>query len=60
MTLWESGESSGDVSIKALFAEPEKVDGENALKMEDIAYAICRGGWAQRILSVAGGSVKLS
>ena len=27
MTLWESGESSGDVSIKALFAEPEKVDG---------------------------------
>ena len=32
MTLWESGESSGDVSIKALFAEPAKVDGESALK----------------------------
>ncbi len=31
MTLWESGESSGDVSIKALFAEPEKVDGERWL-----------------------------
>lgn len=49
MTLWESGESSGDVSIKALFAEPEKVDGENALKMEDIAYAICRGGWPKSL-----------
>ena len=49
MTLWESGESSGDVSIKALFAEPEKVDGENALKMEDIAHAICRGGWPKSL-----------
>ena len=50
MTLWESGESSGDVSIKALFAEPEKVDGESALKMEDIAYAICRGGWPKSLI----------
>ena len=50
MTLWESGESSGDVSIKALFAEPEKVDGENALKMEDIAFAICRGGWPKSLI----------
>ncbi|MBO6216567.1 MAG: ATP-binding protein [Prevotella sp.] len=49
MTLWESGESSGDVSIGALFAEPEKVDGESALKMEDIAYAICRGGWPKSL-----------
>ena len=49
MTLWESGESSGDVSIKALFAEPEKVDGESTLKMEDIDYAICRGGWPKSL-----------
>ena len=49
MTLWESGESSGDVSLKSLFGEPEKVDGESALKMEDIAYAICRGGWPKSL-----------
>ena len=49
MTLWESGESSGDVSIRDLFAKPEKVDGESALKMEDIAYAICRGGWPKSL-----------
>ena len=49
MTLWESGESSGDVSIRALFAEPEKVDGESMLKMEDIAFAICRGGWPKSL-----------
>ena len=47
MTLWESGESSGDVSIRDLFAKPEKVDGESALKMEDIAYAIC--GWPKSL-----------
>jgi len=49
MTLWESGESSGDVSVRALFAEPEKVDGESVLKMEDIAFAICRGGWPKSL-----------
>lgn len=45
MTLWESGESSGEVSLRSLFSNPGKVDGENVLKMEDVAYAICRGGW---------------
>ena len=50
MTLWESGESSGDVSLKALFAQPEKIDGENNMNMEEIAYAICRGGWPKSIL----------
>ena len=49
MTLWESDESSEDVSIRALFAEPDKVDGESALKMEDIAYVICRGGWPKSL-----------
>lgn len=49
MTLWESGESSGDVSLKSLFEEPERVDGESALKMEDIAYTICRGGWPKSL-----------
>lgn len=49
MTLWESGESSGDVSIRSLFAEPEKVDGGSTLKMEDIAFAICRGGWPKSL-----------
>ena len=49
MTLWESGESSGDVSIRALFCEPDKVDGKSALKMEDITFAICRGGWPKSL-----------
>ena len=45
MTLWESGESSGEISLRELFDHPDKIDGESLLKMEDIAYIICRGGW---------------
>ena len=49
MTLWESEESSGDVSLIELFSHPYKIDGENSLKMEDVAFAICRGGWPKSL-----------
>ncbi|MBQ6083536.1 MAG: ATP-binding protein [Bacteroidales bacterium] len=49
MTLWESGESSGDVSLRELFSHPDKVDGTNKLMMEDVAFAICRGGWPKSL-----------
>ncbi|MBP5539269.1 MAG: ATP-binding protein [Bacteroidales bacterium] len=49
MTLWESGESSGQVSLRKLFSGDGKIDGENILKMEDVAYAICRGGWPKSL-----------
>lgn len=45
MTLYESGESSGDVSIGSLFANSDQVSGRNSLTLEDVAYLICRGGW---------------
>lgn len=49
MTLWESEESSGDVSLIELFSHSDKIDGENSLKMEDVAFAICRGGWPKSL-----------
>ena len=49
MTLYESGESSGEVSLKALFENAHDVDGENELDIDDIAYLICRGGWPQAL-----------
>lgn len=49
MTLWESGESSGGVSLKTLFSNPNMVDGESSLTMDDIAYVICRGGWPKSL-----------
>ena len=49
MTLWESGESSGEVSLGKLFTNSDNIDGESSLKMEDIAFAICRGGWPKSL-----------
>lgn len=45
MTLWESGESSGEVSLANLFSNSDEVDGKSTLTMDDVAFAICRGGW---------------
>lgn len=46
MSLFESGESSGDVSLAALFDDPQAlVRGVNNLNLEQIAWLICRGGW---------------
>ncbi len=49
MTLYESGESSGEVSLKALFDGSRPVDGENALDIGRLAFLICRGGWPQAV-----------
>lgn len=45
MTLFESGESNGTVSLGELFSAPEKILQTNDLKLADIAFLICRGGW---------------
>lgn len=45
MTLFESGESNGTVSLGDLFSTPEKILQKNGLKLTDIAFLICRGGW---------------
>lgn len=45
MSLYESGESTGTVSLKELFeGNPLEVQ-QNDLNFEDIAYLTCRGGW---------------
>lgn len=49
MSLYESLDSSGAVSLKELF-EMETVKGcKAALSIQDIAYVVCRGGWPQSI-----------
>lgn len=49
MSLWESGESSGDVSLAQIFSQLPCVRGENSLKLADIAFLTCRGGWPKSI-----------
>lgn len=45
MSLWESGDSTGEVSLAQLFAGNSDVDGHSKQELENIAFLICRGGW---------------
>lgn len=50
MTLFESGESNGSVSLERLFDAPEKLLEKSGLELRDIAYLICRGGWPMAVV----------
>ena len=45
MSLYESLDSTGEVSLKEIFESPEQIDGENPLELNRLAYLVCRGGW---------------
>jgi len=49
MSLFESGESSGEVSLKTLFEQPKEIDGESKLDIDRLAFLVCRGGWPQAV-----------
>jgi len=46
MSLWESGESSGAVSLRELFEgmQPTGVSARG-IELEEMAFLLCRGGW---------------
>ena len=47
MSLYESGESNGQISIMELFDNPDMNinECESELTMDDLIFAACRGGW---------------
>lgn len=49
MSCYESGDSSGDVSLRELFHTPDSIDGVSTIDMDRLAFLICRGGWPQAI-----------
>ena len=50
MTLWESEDSTGMVSLGELFKNSDSVDGESHIDLEQLAYLTCRGGWPKAVL----------
>ncbi|MCQ2079122.1 MAG: DUF4143 domain-containing protein [archaeon] len=48
MTLFESGESTGEVSLGGLFESPE-VSGSSDIDITRLTFLICRGGWPESI-----------
>lgn len=46
LSLYESGESNGVISLQDLLDEKTNIDGKQSnLSYEDLVYALCRGGW---------------
>ena len=53
MTLWESKESKGTVSLNDLFESGENFpwDMNQDFTLEDVAFLLCRGGWPIAVLA---------
>jgi len=49
MSLFESRESNGMISLRRLFNGEHNIEGSSQLSIEDIAFALCRGGWPASI-----------
>lgn len=50
MSLWESDESTGQVSLETLFDHPDNdLVALSNLTIEQLAFSICRGGWPASI-----------
>lgn len=47
MSLFESGDSTGEVSLGSLFENDVEPEGYSESDIEDAAYLVCRGGWPQ-------------
>ena len=49
MSLWESGESTGEISLYDLFLTPDNIKAFNRLTLQMLAFTVCRGGWPKSI-----------
>lgn len=49
MSLYESGDSTGEVSLGDLFAGMSEIDGGPTLSIDRLAFLACRGGWPQAV-----------
>jgi predicted AAA+ superfamily ATPase len=51
MSLFESNESNGNISLNHLFDGKTDVAAKSTLTIEQLAHAICRGGWPAAVIS---------
>ena len=51
MSLWESGDSTGEISLSALFEGTGEVSGHSRVGVDELAHLVCRGGWPQAVLA---------
>lgn len=49
MSLYESSESNGEISLEHLFESPDKIEASSNINLDKLAFLVCRGGWPQAI-----------
>jgi predicted AAA+ superfamily ATPase len=49
MSLFESAESSGEISLKGLFDGQTDMDGKSNMGLEQTAFVLTRGGWPEAV-----------
>ena len=54
MSLFESQESDGSISIRKLFEKDALVSGKSDMELEDIAVCCARGGWPMAVIAGVG------
>ncbi|MDO4987000.1 MAG: DUF4143 domain-containing protein [Candidatus Saccharibacteria bacterium] len=60
MSLFESGESDGSVSLSELFNSPSEISGTCPLGLKKLAFVCCRGGWPKSISYTDNDALTLS
>lgn len=59
MSLFESGESNGAVSLQNLFSGKHDIGAVSKLNFEEVAFLCCRGGWPNSLNLSREGSLLL-
>ncbi|MGB4594631.1 MAG: DUF4143 domain-containing protein [Anaerolineaceae bacterium] len=49
MSLYESKESTGEISLQSLFSDHKFEGASSKLSVEELVFALCRGGWPASI-----------
>lgn len=49
MSLFESNDSTGKISLEQLFLNPFMIEGTTNKKLEELFFLICRGGWPKAV-----------
>ncbi len=60
MSLFESKESNGSVSLGGLFTGNQDIESVSELSIEKIAFAICRGGWPASVQKNETSALRMS
>ena len=60
MSLAESGESTGEISLESLFEGTAKISGKSTLTLDKLVKVVCRGGWPRTVTAPEDKGIELA